>query len=186
MREVGVLVYFYLAFIVNHDLFSSLYVFSTIKFQNFSVGISSRAFVLWCLVCFSSMKYWILICRSSGDCYIEVSLYESEGDRTVREKATLLRDRVLGTVSPYWRRGIIGHQKVDCRSEQVSSRPTFRKAHAVTISASNVLLAKHPFGCYCKILSEAAQDRIEIRETKLVSDASHDQNKNWNGKRKAS
>ena len=161
--------------------------------------------------------------RSSGDCSIEVSLYESEGDRTDREKATLLRDRALGrdtrnacflckdrnhrgrdcpslpldepertrivraaaAVSPCWRCGIIGHQKVDCRSEQVSTRPTLRKAPAVTISVSNVLLEKNPFGYYCKILSEAAQGRIEIRETKLVSDASHDQDKNWNGKRKA-
>ena len=32
-----------------------------IKFQNFSVGVFSPGFVLWCLVWFSNMKYWIFI-----------------------------------------------------------------------------------------------------------------------------
>ena len=85
MQEVRGLVYFYLAFIVNHDLFPSLYGFSTIKFQFFSVGALSRAFVLWCLVCFQTSciaySYWIFsvvscnilsysyfICPSPNDC----------------------------------------------------------------------------------------------------------------------
>ena len=55
-----------LLFLINcicchHGHFPSLYVFSAIKFQNFSVGVLSRAFVLWCLVCFSNMKFCLFL-----------------------------------------------------------------------------------------------------------------------------